>query len=189
MSTREDEIIEAALRLFFRFGMAKTNMADIAGEVGLSRQSVYASFASKQDLLRAATRHLADQTVDGLREGFATANNLVEKLDVIFESIAARHFALVCDSPEADEVINGFNAACKHELAEAASRYQVLIETELSPYEASIRQAGLDLPQIAEYICRTTKALKYEAKDEAHLKALWRIQRILLLKLFEPVTA
>lgn len=186
MSDRENQIISAALKLFFRYGMGRTTMNDIAREAGMSRQTVYAAFANKEDLLRAATRYLADQTVTDLTSGFADAQNVRQKLDVIFESIAAKHFALVCNSPEADDVISGFNSACKVELSESAQRYQTLIANELQPYAANIAQAGMTIEHLAEYIWRMTKALKYEAEDERHLRALWQIQRTLLLQLLAP---
>ncbi|WP_339867730.1 TetR/AcrR family transcriptional regulator [Pseudohongiella nitratireducens] len=186
MSTRDVQIISAALKLFFRYGMARTTMNDIAREAGLSRQSVYAAFANKEELLRAATRHLADQTVADLINGFATADSAEQKLDVIFESIAGKHFALLCSSPDADDVISGFNTACRHELADAAERYQHLIAEALQEYEPAITRAGIDMTALAENIQRTTKALKYEAKDEAHLRELWKTQRTLLLQLLAP---
>lgn len=186
MSDRENQIISAALKLFFRYGMGRTTMNDIAREAGMSRQTVYAAFANKEDLLRAATRYLADQTITDLTSGFASAKGIGQKLDVIFESIAAKHFALVCNSPEADDVISGFNSACKVELNESAQRYQALIANELQSLATSIEQAGLTVEQLAEYIWRMTKALKYEAENESHLRDLWLTQRTLFLQLLSP---
>jgi AcrR family transcriptional regulator len=183
MNEREEQLINAALGLFFRYGMAKTTMADVAREAGLSRQSVYASFTSKEDLLRACTRYLADQTVAGLESGFASTRPIADKLDIIFDCIAARHYALIHQSPEADDVISGFNSACKSELAEAGERYQALIAEQLQSCHQTIEHSGLTVEQLAEYILRTTKALKYEARDETHLRFLWQAQRSLLLGL------
>lgn len=56
-------ILEAALQLLREQGGRQVRMGDIARAAGLSRQAVYLHFASRAELLVAATRHL-DQMLD-----------------------------------------------------------------------------------------------------------------------------
>lgn len=59
-STRE-EIVEAADRLFYRQGYARTSFSDIAAAVGISRGNFYYHFRTKDEILDAViARRLAD---------------------------------------------------------------------------------------------------------------------------------
>jgi AcrR family transcriptional regulator len=51
--SREEAIIEAAIRLILRQGYDKTSMSDIAQEVGLSRGILYLHFENKETLFKA----------------------------------------------------------------------------------------------------------------------------------------
>src|ERR1700740_2673669 len=46
-------IVSAARRYFFSHGFRSVTMDDLAAELGMSKKTLYASFASKTDLLRA----------------------------------------------------------------------------------------------------------------------------------------
>jgi AcrR family transcriptional regulator len=51
-----DRIVAAARRLFHKHGYHGTDLADIAGEVGLARNSLYRYFPNKDELLLACIR-------------------------------------------------------------------------------------------------------------------------------------
>ncbi|MEZ4463080.1 MAG: TetR family transcriptional regulator [bacterium] len=54
---RQHQILEAASRLLLHYGPAKTTVADIAREAGISVGSVYLEFKSKDDILVALSSH------------------------------------------------------------------------------------------------------------------------------------
>ena len=51
MSTRREELTRIAARLFAERGYQGTSLADLAGELGLQKPSLYHHIASKEDLL------------------------------------------------------------------------------------------------------------------------------------------
>jgi AcrR family transcriptional regulator len=51
---RRDQVLQAALGVFVRFGYRKTSMDDVAQAAGISRPGLYFLFTSKQELFRAA---------------------------------------------------------------------------------------------------------------------------------------
>lgn len=53
LSTIELDIMSAALSVAEQFGIAKLSMSDVAKAAGLSRQTLYRYFSSKEDLVRA----------------------------------------------------------------------------------------------------------------------------------------
>ncbi len=53
-------ILEAAERLFRHYGYAKTNVADIARDLGMSPANIYRFFASKTEILQAICARMLD---------------------------------------------------------------------------------------------------------------------------------
>jgi AcrR family transcriptional regulator len=54
-----DAALEKAMRLFWAKGYEGTSVADLTGELGISRPSLYAAFGDKQSLFRAALERYA----------------------------------------------------------------------------------------------------------------------------------
>jgi AcrR family transcriptional regulator len=66
---RPDEILDAALAVFSTQGFAGARIEDIAARAGLSKGAIYLYFESKDAMLKALVRRLADGIV-GTAEGF-----------------------------------------------------------------------------------------------------------------------
>src|SRR5438067_1415556 len=60
MSARREELTRIAARLFAERGYQGTSLADLAGELGVRKPSLYHHIASKEDLLWAVAREGAD---------------------------------------------------------------------------------------------------------------------------------
>ncbi len=60
---RPDEILDAALAVFSEQGFAGARVEDVAARAGLSKGAVYLYFASKDAMLEALVRRLADHVV------------------------------------------------------------------------------------------------------------------------------
>lgn len=183
MDSKEEKIIDAAFRMILRYGMARTTMNDVAQEAGISRQTLYASFSSKEELLRATIRYLADRAVADIQADCARTSDLAEQLDAVIHHTAIKSFELLHASPDADDIVSGFNSACREELAEASARYRGLIENILRPYEKRIEESGMSLTQLADFIQKSTLTLKHEARDIEHLKLLAQALRVMVLRL------
>ncbi len=69
-ATKEDDIIQAAEKVFFTVGFGNAKMEDIAKEAGFSKVTVYSYFGSKENLYMAlslkAMQHLIDRLYDCL---------------------------------------------------------------------------------------------------------------------------
>lgn len=182
MNTREEHIIEAAMRLFTRYGVKRTGMNDIAEEAGLSRQTLYNSFSNKVAVLQATIRLLAERTVAGIEADLKNAASLGDQLDVIFQHIAIQHFDLMHASPNAEDIVAGFNASSQNELEAGAKRNREIISRILAPYAVEIKKNGLSLDQFADFIQRSATAAKYNANSREHLLDLLAALRVAVLK-------
>lgn len=60
------KLVRAALRCIERFGYERTSLSDIAYEAGVTRPTVYAYYAGREEILQAAMIHAADDLTDRL---------------------------------------------------------------------------------------------------------------------------
>ncbi|MAY57374.1 MAG: hypothetical protein CMQ46_03350 [Gammaproteobacteria bacterium] len=172
MDQREIDIAEAGRRVVLRYGMSRTTMSDVAQEAGISRQTLYAVFSSKDELLRAIIRQLSNRKVAGIEADFERTSDLGERLDSVILHMAIKSFELLQASPDAEDIVTGFNAACKEELKSNAVRYHDLLTDMLKPYQRSINSAGMTVPALADFIQKSTLMIKHEASDMAHITEL-----------------
>jgi TetR/AcrR family transcriptional regulator, cholesterol catabolism regulator len=62
---RQDEVVAAAVKMFYESGYSETSVEDIANELGILKGSLYYYIASKEDLLYAIVREVHSE-VEGL---------------------------------------------------------------------------------------------------------------------------
>ncbi|MEM9343882.1 MAG: helix-turn-helix domain-containing protein [Pseudomonadota bacterium] len=169
MTNREENILEAALRAFTRFGVTRTSMADIAREAGISRQTLYKSFRSKDDVLRTHLRLYTEAVASRMEAALADAKGLEQQLDVIFREMTIASFDLVRATPNGQEIEDEFEEGSREELEKAAQLYQAIIKGVLMPFETELCVSGTSPKDLADFIQRSARAAKAYAKDRNHL--------------------
>lgn len=87
---RRDQILNAADSYFRTYGYAKTTVADLAKEVGLSTAYIYKFFESKQAIGEAITRKVLGGLVAELREVARQPKPAAKRLRLIFQTVARR---------------------------------------------------------------------------------------------------
>lgn len=75
-----DRILDAAERLFKHYGYTKTNVADIARDLGMSTANIYRFFASKADIHQALCRRMVDAVYQMAVSVTSTEASACEKL-------------------------------------------------------------------------------------------------------------
>lgn len=157
-------------------------MNDIAGEAGISRQTLYKAFANKDEILQATIRSLADKVVLDIEAGLKTVDSLGAQLDVIFRHVVIEHYDFLKSSPNADDIIAGVSASSQKELEEGARRNTQIIAKVLEPFSRAIERCGLTVQQYADFIQRSAAAAKYSAKSRKHLLDLLSALRVSVLR-------
>ena len=84
--TRQDEIVDAAIPIFMRFGYKKASMDAVAAAANLSRQAVYLHFSNKETLFGAVVDTLGQTTREAAhvalwREGLALDQQVLAAFD------------------------------------------------------------------------------------------------------------
>ncbi|MDX1491655.1 MAG: TetR/AcrR family transcriptional regulator [Pseudohongiellaceae bacterium] len=189
LNQRESSFAQTTIDLVLRYGMARTTMGDVAKEAGVSRQTLYSVFPNKESLLRATIRYLAERGAAAIIKECAPSKSLDEKLDIVVRHTALNSFELLRSSPDADDIVSGFNSACKEEIEEASQGFQTIIEGLLTPYAQAIEDKGMSVVQLANYIQKNTLMLKHEAKDTKHLLEMAAVMKTLVLNIAAPQEA
>ncbi|APZ44343.1 TetR/AcrR family transcriptional regulator [Acidihalobacter ferrooxydans] len=169
MADTEKNLLEAAVRLFSRYGVKRTSMSDLATEAGVSRQTLYHVFRNKDEVLRALIRAYTDDLIAGIESGLEGVQALGDQLDVVFAKMVVAGFEFVETTPNAQDIIDGFNAAGQEELEASAERFRALLERLFSPHGEALAHAGLSASELAEFVQRTAKAASHAARDKDQL--------------------
>jgi AcrR family transcriptional regulator len=88
-TTRIEQIADAALRRFARYGFKRSSMDDIASEAGLAKATLYLHFKGKDDVFRAMIRRFGTRVEARCREVVAQPGSLAQRLDALMQA----HFA------------------------------------------------------------------------------------------------
>lgn len=75
-----DRIIEEATKQFFRFGVRNVTMDGIAGELGISKRTVYENFKDKTELIHACLKNLSQQEARRNQEVMDTSENVIDAI-------------------------------------------------------------------------------------------------------------
>lgn len=185
MKKREEKIIDAAVRQFSRYGVKRTSMNDIAGEAGIARQTLYNAFSNKDEVLRATIRLFAERATAEIERGLEQTDVLGEQLDVIFRHIAVEPFDLLRASPNAEDIVEGFNASSQQELDLAAEGNRVIIARILEPFARTIESSDLTVDQFADFVQRSAVNAKHSASDRKHLLNMLAALKVAVLKVTE----
>ena len=79
-SETRDRIVDAAFRAVERFGLSRFTMDDVAGLAGVSRQSVYRYFDSKDALIVALVYREEEAFIDGVRDAHSRHQELEDAM-------------------------------------------------------------------------------------------------------------
>ncbi len=164
--TKSDAIIEAADRLFARFGFRRTAMDDIAREAGVAKGTLYLYFTSKEALFRALLARnidLAERLCDAaLARGGDLATRIFGQLDAWFGTTLDRYGASG-HMPE----LSAARASVGSDVVDAADRaYEArlvrIIETAQADGTANLAPTGLDARQTVLVLLAAARGAKYE---------------------------
>lgn len=79
--TTRARILDAAFEAIADFGLSRLTMETVAGHAGLSRQTLYRYFPTKDDLLLGLVLREEERFLDGVRAAFAANDGLEEAIE------------------------------------------------------------------------------------------------------------
>lgn len=87
---QEDDVVAAAMELFWRDGYEHTTLDDVIGQAGISKSSFYSAFAGKHDLLVRALGRYGETWMAGLFEPISRPGAGRAEIEEAFATLAAR---------------------------------------------------------------------------------------------------
>ncbi len=91
-TTSQKRVLDAALRVFARYGYRRTSMADVAEEAGMSRPALYQWFANKGALFQALAKGIKDDALANAEAAWTDGMSIEEGL---FAAILAKDLPLL----------------------------------------------------------------------------------------------
>jgi AcrR family transcriptional regulator len=172
MTKQQRNILKAAIEVFMRYGIRRTTMNDIAAQAGIVRQTLYKVYSSKDEVLCAAIRYFSEKSLKAIKQDWQEVENLGDKLDIYFNHAIYASYANVKASPDAADMIDGYNAAGKAEIQSVQEQKKHALAAILAPYEDTISEAGLTVDQYADFILLASIGLRDAAQNEQQLRSL-----------------
>lgn len=172
MNDKEKRILEVTIDVISRYGVRKTTMGDIASEAGISRQTLYASYAGKEEVLAAAVRYSTDKTLEALEADWRSEGTMSDKLDAYLQHCVIAYYDIISKMPDSEDLITGYNAVGMAEQEKAYQRKKDMLASILKPYEAKLSAAGSTPAEFADFFVSASANLKFTAESRDHLLSL-----------------
>jgi AcrR family transcriptional regulator len=158
--TRRDEIVDAAIPIFLRFGYKKASMDAVAAAANLSRQTVYLHFPGKEVLFRAVVDELCQSTRRVAHDALWRAGlSLEEQLLAAFDETMPRESLQLLS-----ELLDTAKALVPQSVADIDA--QMVSEVSARLHEALGRKhwpvPGVTVEQAAQVLQATSYGLKQQ---------------------------
>lgn len=80
---RRQQIVAAAIHVFFEQGYEGASLRDLAGRVGINKATVYHYFASKEEILNHIVAQVGDGLLDGVRQAARSTDDPLVALETM----------------------------------------------------------------------------------------------------------
>jgi AcrR family transcriptional regulator len=163
---RHDALLDAAVRVFARYGFRKTSMDEVARAAGVSRQGLYLQFIDKEGLFRKAVAFKLGRQLSAAVSALADERaGLAARLVTACDEWAGRYVGafggdaadLMCASTSlAGATLAHYEAQFEKALAHAIG---------ISPLTDFCRAAGIAPLDVARVLHATVRGLKHTSKS------------------------
>jgi AcrR family transcriptional regulator len=166
-AARKEQIVDAAIGVFLRYGYARATMGDIAQAAGLTRPTLYVTFPDKEQIFTAVVDKMIADKLAEIREGLPRLKTLEKKLRFACDAWAADGYELVRAHPDAADMFDlGFKSVCA-----GYDKFGALLADLLDP---PLKRSSLDLSpaDVARTIVFAMRGFKDAATSSAEMRQL-----------------
>lgn len=167
-------VIEAAKRVFLRYGFRRVTMQDVAEEAGISRPALYLIFLNKEEVFKATIQEVTAQSMEIIRRELPTLSTIEQKLNSMFEIWTVQPFEIMLKSPDAKDLVHCGHDFAADVLAQISAGFESLLTEVLQPVVAADRQAILPTSEIAHLLAASIHGYKDSARSADELRTLIR---------------
>ena len=184
--SQTDQTLEAVKELLTRHGIRRTSMNDIAEAAGVSRQTLYSRFESKEGILRAVIFYSTDQTIGSVKDEWLSCKSVADKLDVFFRHAIITTYELMETMPDAADLFAAEHPMVSEAIQDCEKKYTQLVRSMLLPCADILKERGETPASVASLITTTGYAMKHNATSVTDLnKKLLTLRRMVVLTVGE----
>lgn len=167
---KRSAILAAAQTCFWRNGIRRTSIEDVAREAGVAKGTVYLYFASKEELFGSLARELCTAALAAVHAALAARGPLAARLAAALDAKVGYFHRLLAGSLHAAELVDSKAAVAERSLAELDRDFHSAIDRALSAAKAGGDARGraelLDLILAAAYGTARQAELRGESSSE-----------------------
>lgn len=163
MSAIHDKLVHAAIDTFARYGFRRATMGDIATAAGVSRPTLYARFANKDELLSAAIKTVGAQAMSELDTQWRALNRIDDVLRVYCAQVTVKQYDMIKNTPDAAELLSNLTGNGADALMTVQADYATALSARII---ATTPQPKDQADRIARYFVDAAKGLKTIARDK-----------------------
>lgn len=172
MKNRPNDILEAAVRVFSRYGVGRTRMGDIAKEAGIARQTLYGSFKNKDEILVASIAHFSEMSLVLLRDDWRDETTIEGLLLAYHARAILPSFDIMTFSTDARDMINGYNALGQQATRTAQKHKMGALQTAFAAHPDLAQADDASLAKLSEYVVLTSLGCRDLAESKPQLLRL-----------------
>ena len=166
----KNDVLEAAVAIFSRYGFHKSTMNDIAEEAKVARQTLYNLYPNKAAVINATALYFTDEAIKSINAAINPNMSLADKLKTFSDNYVVRGYEITQKSPDAQDLVSG-NIPIEEDIkSEMGNKFRALFIQILEPYQEKIDQLDLKIDDLADSIYVALASSKYMVRDLDHLK-------------------
>ncbi len=164
----KDQVIDAAINTFMRYGFRRVTMAELAEDAGISRPTLYAFFPNKEELFRAAATRMTKNILQAVRDLAREPGSLSEQLQGVFEIWAVQNFEIVNRSPDARDLLESTQTFNLDVVEQAFAEFEDVLGGLLRTHGLSKKKACI----VARTLTASAQGIKESARNVEDLREL-----------------
>lgn len=180
-----DAIVNAARRQFLEVGFRRASVESISAAAGVSRPTVYAHFASKQEVFRTIVAQLHDERVRAMEDAVVPEAPIAEQLYAVLAARFVPFVSLTASSPFGAELLDENSRTCGDITRESRQRSTRLLRELLATADRAgtihLSDVGLTPATAADVVYDAARGAKEDATitAPAYRRQLSRLVNVL----------
>nr|WP_320132387.1 TetR/AcrR family transcriptional regulator [uncultured Holophaga sp.] len=178
---RDNQILQAAVEVFGRYGFRRTTMGDLAQAAGISRPALYLRYCSKEKVFEGAVQFFNDRILDEIREGIPSCGNPRDKLMLIMELWVFRPFEKIWSMPDAQEDMDACLTFARERIRACSGAFEAEIAKVLEEAVGKARFPMADPAELARLLGAVIHGFRATLTSPEELRELLGHQAQLVL--------
>ncbi|MGQ7845167.1 TetR/AcrR family transcriptional regulator [Granulosicoccus sp. 3-233] len=172
MSKDRHEILDAALKVFIRYGFRRTTMGDLAEEAGMSRPALYQQFPNKEAIFRAVAVDFLARAVEEVETDIDGHESVAAKLVFILNVWIVRPFELIHSAPDARELMDCTHDFLSDVIEDGYRAMESSVAGSLETSSEALALHSLTPGAVAQVLTASAIGFKDYARDVDELRVL-----------------